>query len=81
MKNIKQILMLLTGGLMVLDTFAADAPSRPLHVLYLGPVNADSGSRGFGGSRTNSALTHESGNPMVTGFFEGNGKKFFAKIC
>jgi hypothetical protein len=27
------------------------------------------------------ALTHEAGNPMVTGFFEGNGKKFFAKIC
>ena len=26
-----------------------------------------------------SALTHEAGNPMVAGFFEGSGKKFFAK--
>jgi hypothetical protein len=27
------------------------------------------------------ALTHEFGNPVVTGFFEGGGEKFFAKIC
>jgi len=26
------------------------------------------------------ALTHEAGNLMVTGFFEGSGKNFFAKI-
>src|SRR5215218_4559138 len=55
MKNLKRILILLTGGLMALNTFAADAPDRPLHVLYLGPVNVGSGGRGggFGGSRTN----------------------------
>ena len=47
MKHLKQILTLLTGGLMVLTTSAAD---RPLHVLYLGPVSAG-GS--FGGPRTN----------------------------
>jgi uncharacterized protein len=49
MKNLKQILILLTGGLMALNTFAADAPDRPLHVLYLGPVNTGGGGRGFGG--------------------------------
>jgi putative membrane-bound dehydrogenase-like protein len=40
---------------MVLNAFAADAPERPLHVLYLGPVEGGSGGRGggFGGSRTN----------------------------
>ena len=58
MKNLKQIVILLTGGLMVLNTIAADAPDRPLHVLYLGPVSAGGGGRGtgfggFGGSRTN----------------------------
>ena len=31
---------------MALNTFAADAPDRPLHVLYLGPVNVGSGGRG-----------------------------------
>src|SRR3954466_10362445 len=53
MKNLKQTLILLTGGLMVLNTLAAeldhDAPERPLHVLYLGPVNVGNGGRGFGG--------------------------------
>src|SRR5437899_1559922 len=59
MKNLKQILILLTGGLLALNTFAADSPDRPLHVLYLGPVNAGGGARGggfgggFGGPRTN----------------------------
>jgi putative membrane-bound dehydrogenase-like protein len=59
MKNLKQILILLTAGLMALNTFAADAPDRPLHVLYLGPVGVGSGGRGgggfggFGGPRTN----------------------------
>ena len=44
---------------MILDTLAAEAPSRPIHVLYLGPVEAGrSGARGpggfgGGGSRTN----------------------------
>jgi putative membrane-bound dehydrogenase-like protein len=56
MKNLQQILTLLTGGLMVLNTIAADTPDRPLHVLYLGPVSVGSGGRGsggFGGPRTN----------------------------
>src|SRR5580765_282436 len=62
MNNLKRILTLLTGGLMVaLKTFAAAAadasPDRPLHVLYLGPVNVGSGggrgSGGFDGPRTN----------------------------
>jgi putative membrane-bound dehydrogenase-like protein len=51
MKSKKQVLMLITAGLMCLNALAADAPDRPLHVLYLGPV--DGGSRGSGGSRTN----------------------------
>ena len=45
------------AGLLVLNTFAADAPDRPLHILYLGPVSAGGGARGGGfgggGSRTN----------------------------
>jgi putative membrane-bound dehydrogenase-like protein len=49
MKNLKQLLLLLAGGLMVLSTFAADSPEHPLHVLYLGPVNVGTGARGFGG--------------------------------
>src|ERR1051325_6442983 len=56
MKNVKHILILLTGGLIAFNTFAADAPDRPLHVLYLGPVSAGGGGRGFGGfggTRTN----------------------------
>src|ERR1051325_1740949 len=56
MKHIKYILILLTGALTALTTLAADAPDRPLHVLYLGPVSAGGGARGgggFGGSRTN----------------------------
>src|SRR5688572_25598929 len=57
MRNLTQIPILLTGGLMLLNTFAAEAPDGPIHVLYLGPVEAGrSGPRGgggFGGSRTN----------------------------
>ena len=57
MKNLKHILTLLAGGLVALNTLAADAPNRPLHVLYLGPLNLGGGGRGpgggFGGSRTN----------------------------
>jgi putative membrane-bound dehydrogenase-like protein len=49
MKNLIQILSLLTGGLMALNTFAADAPDRPLHVLYLGAVSSPRGGGGFGG--------------------------------
>src|ERR1044071_9191329 len=59
MKNLHRILIILTGGLMVLNTLAADAPDRPLHVLYLGPVDVGRSGRGgggfggFGGPRTN----------------------------
>ena len=53
MNKLKHILILLAGGLIVLNTFAADAPDRPLHVLYLGTANAGAGGGGFGGSRTN----------------------------
>jgi len=53
MNDVKQILVLLTGGLMALNTLVAEVPARPLHVLYAGPVNIGSGGRGFGGPRTN----------------------------
>ena len=55
MNNLKQMLALLMGGLLVLNAFAADVPDRPLHVLYLGPASVGGGARGggFGGSRTN----------------------------
>src|SRR5436190_23661686 len=54
MNDLKRIVILLMGGLMALNTFAADAPDRPLHVLYLGPVNTGGGGRGgFAGPRTN----------------------------
>src|SRR5687767_6872477 len=50
MKKIKQTLILLMGGLLVLKTFAAEVPARPIHVLYLGPIDAGrSGPRGGGG--------------------------------
>src|SRR5262245_58628991 len=39
MKSSKQVLTLITGGLMALNAFAAETPDRPLHVLYLGQVN------------------------------------------
>jgi putative membrane-bound dehydrogenase-like protein len=59
MNKPKLILILLTGGLMVFNTFAAETPARPIHVLYLGSMEAGrSGPRGGGGfgpggSRTN----------------------------
>ena len=54
MNNTKNILTLLTGGLIALNSLAADAPNNPLHVLYLGPVSTGGGrGGGFGGSRTN----------------------------
>ena len=49
MNNLKQILILLTGGIVALNSFAADAPNRSLHVLYLGPVSMGGGPRGPGG--------------------------------
>ena len=57
MKHLKHLLIFLTGGLAVLGPLAASAPEEPLHVLYLGPVEAGGAGRGggsgFGGSRTN----------------------------
>jgi len=57
MKHVKRILIFLMGGLVAFNTIAADAPDRPLRVLYLGPVSTGSGARGggfgFGGARTN----------------------------
>jgi len=55
MNNLKRILILLTGTLMAPKALAADAPDRPLHVLYLGQVSAGGGARGggFGAPRTN----------------------------
>jgi putative membrane-bound dehydrogenase-like protein len=57
MNNLKQILILLTG-LLALSTFAAETKERPIHVLYLGPIEAGrsaprGGGFGGGGSRTN----------------------------
>ena len=49
MKNLKRLTILLAGALMALNSFAAVAPDRPLHVLYLGPVGGGGGGRGFGG--------------------------------
>jgi len=49
-------LMLLALGLLACNAFAAETTPRPLHVLYLGPMNSgdtESGGRRFGGSRTN----------------------------
>lgn len=53
MTNTKKILTLLTGGLLALNIFGADAPDRPLHVLYLGPISGGASKGGFDGSRTN----------------------------
>lgn len=55
MNNTKQIFSALVTGLIALNTLAADAPNRPLQVLYLGEISMGSGARGggFGGGRTN----------------------------
>ena len=53
MNNLKRILILLTGGLIVLSTFAAQALARPIHVLYLGPIESGLRGGGFAGPRTN----------------------------
>src|SRR6266536_5436225 len=54
MKHLKRILIVFTGGLIAFNTIAADAPDRPLQVLYLGSVSGGGGGfGGFGGSRTN----------------------------
>jgi hypothetical protein len=60
MRYLKPALALFTGGLLVLNTFAAEGPTHPLHILYLGPVSTGGGGGGFGprggdGARTNYA--------------------------
>jgi len=58
MKDSKQLLAFFAGWLIGLNAVAADAPDRPLHILYLGPSPASetAGGPGFGmgdRSRTN----------------------------
>lgn len=54
MKTLKKFPTLFTGCLIALNALAADAPNRPLQVLYLGEVSTGAGGRGgFGGGRTN----------------------------
>ena len=48
MKHLKRILIVFTGGLIAFSTIAADAPDRPLHVLYVGSV-AEVGSAALAG--------------------------------
>lgn len=52
MKHLTPLVGLLSG-LMALNTSAADAPDRPLHILYLGSVSSGGTGFGGGGSRTN----------------------------
>jgi len=59
MMKSKQLLTLVTGGLMALNTMAADAPDRPLRVLYLGPATAPAAPQGGG-------LGGGTGNPRTT---------------
>ena len=71
MYHLKQILILFAGGLMVLNTFAAEGPSRPIHVLYLGPVDAGrSGPRGgggFGGGGPRTNFVYLPGQTLASG--------------
>lgn len=55
MNHTKHVLAFLATGLITLNTFAADAPDRPLQVLYLGEAGLGAGARGngFNGGRTN----------------------------
>ena len=68
MNNLKQILILLTGGLLTLNTFAAETTERPIHVLSLGPVEAGrSGPRGggFGGGGPRTNYVHLPGQTLA----------------
>ncbi len=49
----KRLFLLSAGGLIIAHSQAAESQARPLHVLYLGPVEAGSRGGGFGGGRTN----------------------------
>src|SRR5688572_10729416 len=53
--HMKYVMILMAAGLMTFNTVAAEAPNRPLHVLYLGPADAGGGGGfgGRGGPRTN----------------------------
>ena len=55
---------------MVLNTFAAEAPDRPIHVLYLDPVDAGSssprGSGGFGGGGPRTNYVHLPGQTLAS---------------
>ncbi|HXG46447.1 MAG TPA: hypothetical protein VNO52_02395, partial [Methylomirabilota bacterium] len=54
MNNTKQLLSFLITGWVGLNALAADAPNRPLQVLYLGETGMGGGARGgLGGGRTN----------------------------
>ena len=55
MNNTRQLLSFLVTGMVALNALAADAPNRPLQVLYLGETSMGGGARGggFGGGRTN----------------------------
>ena len=53
MRKLTPLLTLLAGGLTAFNSLAADAPNRPLHVLYLGEVSGGRAGGGFGGARTN----------------------------
>lgn len=48
MKLFKQLVMVLTGGLLGFSAWGAAGPGQALHVLYLGPVEAGGGGGGFG---------------------------------
>jgi putative membrane-bound dehydrogenase-like protein len=57
MNTLKQVVALVAATVGTLSTFAADAPNRPLQVLYLGDLSMlgtpRAGGGGFGGGRTN----------------------------
>src|SRR4051812_27351623 len=54
MNNRTLVFALLAGSMIFQEAMAADATEQPLHVLYLGTVNAgDGGGLGRGAARTN----------------------------
>jgi uncharacterized protein len=54
MNNTKRLLILMTSGLMALNSLGAEAPNRPLQVLYLGESSMGGVAPGpGGGGRTN----------------------------
>ena len=53
MNRFNSAVVLFAAGLAAFPSLAADAPNRPLHVLYLGEATAGRGGGGGGGGRTN----------------------------